>query len=393
MRVTGNERGIALIVTLLIVALLTITVIEFTDSVEVDQHMARNALNGLQASLLARAGINLGEAFLLHDDHPEFDAYVEDWGNTDELNSQLVLPDNMRLRVQIIDEGGKLNINLTRPTTVAEWKRMLNATAQNPAPTLAQVARDALRQLLLAQGADPQAGDAQAGDAQAEDELEDYWNRLFTSVYGDPNSPQPTAPPGTPTPVLGTPNLLDFPSLDDASIVPLLTPSVIRRLRPYVTALPGGVRVNANTAPRAVLQAILGDGGVVDDIISQRQANGLKAGDLASLVSHLNTGTTPGAPLNRAGTLLTVTSQYFRVRASAVVNPNPLTGQGGIRRSAEMLVQRQQRRSPVTNGAAGNALHWTLTRLDWQKEPGGALFDQQPGVDGAPTPGITGMGG
>jgi general secretion pathway protein K len=65
--VVRDERGIALIITLLVVALLTITVIEFTYSVEVDQHMARNALNGLQASLLARSGIALGEALLLHD--------------------------------------------------------------------------------------------------------------------------------------------------------------------------------------------------------------------------------------------------------------------------------------------------------------------------------------
>lgn len=386
MTVTTNERGIALIVTLLIVALLTITVIEFTYSVEIDQHMARNALNGLQASLLTRAGINLGEAFLLHDDHPEFDAYVEDWGNMEELNSQLVLPDNMRLRVQIIDESGKLNINLTRPQNVVEWKRMLNATAQNPVATLAQVTRDALRQLLQGAGA----------DAQAEDELDAYWDQLFKSVYGDPNSAplaQGAAALGTPTPVLGTPSLLDFASLDDASVVPLLTASVIRRLRPYVSALPWGVRVNANTAPRPVLEAILGDPGVVDDIISQRQADGLKAGDLAPILAHLNASATPGTGFNRAGTLLTVTSQFFRVRASAVVNPNPLTGQGGIRRSAEMLVRRTQARTPAANTAAGNALHWTLTRLDWQKEPGAVLFDQPPGVDGEPTPGTAGMGG
>lgn len=386
MTVTANERGIALIVTLLIVALLTITVIEFTDSVQIDQHMARNALNGLQASLLARAGINLGEAFLLHDDHPEFDAYVEDWGNVEQLNSQLVLPDNMRLRVQIIDEGGKLNINLTRPTNLIEWKRMVNATAQNPAPSVAQVARDALRQLLQAQGA----------DAQAEDELDAYWDQLFRSVYGDPNSTPigqgNAGPSGTPTPALNNLNLLDFASLDDASVVPLLTPSVIRRLRPYVSALPIGVRVNANTAPRTVLEAILGDSGVVDDIISQRQADGLKTGDLAPIVGRLNTRAASGTGVNRAGLLLTVTSQFFRVRASAVVNPNPLTGLGGIRRSAEMLVQRMQRRVPAANGAAGNALHWTLTRLDWQKEPGGALFDHEPGVDGEPAPGTPGMG-
>src|ERR1043166_6262788 len=105
----ANERGMAVVITLLVVALLTITVVEFTYSVEIDQHMARNALNGLQASLLARAGINLGEALLLHDNDPWIDAFTEDWcpGPSefscmiDESNSQLLLPENMRLRVQI----------------------------------------------------------------------------------------------------------------------------------------------------------------------------------------------------------------------------------------------------------------------------------------------------
>jgi len=385
MSVSRNERGIALVITLLVVALLTITVIEFTYSVEIDQHMARNALNGLQASLLARAGINLGEAFLLHDDHPEFDSYLEDWGNMDELNSQLVLPDNMRLRVQVIDESGKLNINLTRPVNVMEWKRMATATAQNPLPSLAQVARDALRQLLQAQG----------GDAQTEDALEAYWDLLFRSVYGDPATArigQGNTPSATPVPVVNL-NQFDFPSLEDASVIPGLTPSLIRRLRPYVTALPSGVKVNANTAPRAVLEVILGDSGVVDDIISQRQGDGLKAADITQLAARVNTGTTSGSAVNHGGALLVATSLFFRIRASAIVNPNPFTGLGGIRRSAEMLVMRVQRRVPATTGAAGNALHWTLTRMDWQKEPGAVLFEHEPGVDGEPTPGVSGMGG
>src|ERR1043166_9992226 len=128
----ANERGMAVVITLLVVALLTITVVEFTYSVEIDQHMTRNAINGLQASLLARSGINLGEAYLLHDDNFTVDAFTEEWcpgpddeGRSckiDELNGQIVLPENMRLRVQIIDESGKLNINALRPLNATEWK-------------------------------------------------------------------------------------------------------------------------------------------------------------------------------------------------------------------------------------------------------------------------------
>ena len=59
-----NERGIALFIVLVIVALLTIIVTEFTYSVQLDQHRVRNSIHALQAALLARSGVNLAEGFL-----------------------------------------------------------------------------------------------------------------------------------------------------------------------------------------------------------------------------------------------------------------------------------------------------------------------------------------
>jgi hypothetical protein len=72
----------------------------------------------------------------------------------------------------------------------------------------------------------------------------------------------------------------------------------------------------------------------------------------------------------------------FLIRASAIVNPDPVTGRGGIRRSASMLVLRGRAAGPPTGSS--NALpggqHWTLRRLDWQKEGGAVLFE--PRIDG-----------
>src|SRR4029453_8078374 len=65
-----NERGVALLVVLMIVALLTITVTEFTYSVQIDAHRTRNALHALQAQLWARAGFKLAGGFLMLDDEP-----------------------------------------------------------------------------------------------------------------------------------------------------------------------------------------------------------------------------------------------------------------------------------------------------------------------------------
>ncbi|HUE38678.1 MAG TPA: type II secretion system minor pseudopilin GspK [Candidatus Binatia bacterium] len=64
MRRSARQSGVALLLTLLVVTLLTIVVIEFTYSTEVEAHLTRNALSALQARYLARAGLTLAETVL-----------------------------------------------------------------------------------------------------------------------------------------------------------------------------------------------------------------------------------------------------------------------------------------------------------------------------------------
>jgi general secretion pathway protein K len=385
-----NERGIALVITLLVVALLTIIVVEFTYSAEVDAHMARNALNALQASMLARSGVNLGEAFLLHDDSALVDSYTEDWGNMDLLNSQLILPDNMRLRVQIVDEGGKLNINLTRPRRPQDLLAAQRAGANSSPTQLFQFWTTALGNLLAGRGASPDIANA----------VTQYWSQLFQIAFPGMFAGQPglgatsgQTAAGTPTPggLPTNPFFWDFPSLDDASVIPGLTPSVIRRSRAVLTALDANRqdKVNANTAPAEVLSAIIPGAGVVDNIISQRQEQGLKDNDLTQLLAGLNPQDPAAAQARR---MLGVRTAFFLIRASAVVNPNPITGKGGISRSASMLVRRDPRAGVPSNAAAGTP-RWTLTQLDWQKEGGAGLFQPTPGAEDLPNGGLPGIGG
>lgn len=389
--VITNQRGIALVVTLLVVALLTITVIEFTYSVQIDQHMAHNALSGLQASLLARSGINLGEAFLLHDDDEKVDAFTEEWcpdpgtdGHScriDDANGQVLLPQNMRLRVQIVDEGGKLNLNLVRFQNVNEWSRYRNTLdpkARQGMPV--ELWKMAFERLLQNRGLPPEL----AG------QVLDYWDAIYQARYPNvgvagaaPTQGVPT-PPINPTPDAGT-QALEFASLDDAAVIPGMAPTVIRKLRPVLTALPSTQqqRINANTAPLDVLRAVVDDDDAVNNIVSRRSEGPMKQNDLAQLTRGLNAPVN-GATINYAARLLGVQSSFFQVRASGVVNPNPVTGRGGISRSATMLVRRVRR--AATAGNSASAVPWTLTQLDWQKEGGAALFQaqgdqEQPGTD------------
>ncbi|MCX8071515.1 MAG: type II secretion system protein GspK [Candidatus Binatia bacterium] len=376
-----RERGVALVMALAVVALLTITVTEFFFSAEIDARMARNSVHSLQAALLARSGITLGEALLVQDQDPLTDSFLEEWCplqaregkacQIDDGGGLIALPPNSRLRVEIWDESGKVNINLTRPQTQAEWR----AGRLNPNPEQAPQRYQAwLFTLGRLMNSRPEAITA----------LDDYWNQLFELYFGpigSPNMPGTTPTPGAPaglTPgAAATPpplTTLYFGSLDEVTAVPgFVTQEELRRLRPYVTAYgwPFPSQVNANTAPREVLNAIIGDAQVVDEIIQQRQSQVLQASSVLTLV---NSASTNQDPIYRnARTMLGARSNVYSIRATAIVNLNPMTGMGGISRSAVMLVRRDPKQ--VQPGATGGTVtRWKLTRLYWQKEGGAVLF-------------------
>lgn len=377
----GNERGVALIMALLVVALLTITVTEFFFSVEIDARMARNSVHSLQAALLARSGISLGEALLMQDQDPLTDSFLEEWCplqaregracQIDDGGGFIALPPNSRLRVEIWDESGKINVNLTRPQTQAEWR----AGRLNPNP---EQAPQRYQSWLFALG---RVMDSRTDAITA---LDDYWNQLFEFYFGPLTNPAGGgATPTAGTSAAQTPGLMATPpplttlyfgSLDEVTAVPgFLTAGELRRYRAFLTAFawPFPSQVNANTAPREVLTAIIGDAQVVEEIVQQRQTQVLQASNVLALIT---TASTNQDPLYRnARMMLGARSNVYSIRATAIVNMNPMTGTGGISRSAEMLVRRDPKQ--VQPGTAGGTVtRWKLTRLYWQKDAGAVLF-------------------
>ncbi len=381
----ADEKGVALVIVLLIVALLTITTMEFADSTNIYAHMTRNSINGMQAGMLARSGINIGEAFLLHDEDPMVDGFAEEWCpepleescRIDE--SFLQLPANLRLRIQIFDESGKVNINLTRPANLEE--------AELPDPTrppLFYAWEEVLQRLLEGNGIDP----------IAVERLHEYWKQKMEANAAEIEAASSTENPANPQPdgtggseeaggasvqnltAAQVDAMMDFPSLDDANIALGLSAREMQRIRDFVTALPKRrfPMVNANTAPRQVLDALIGDGSISESVITQRLEAPLQQADWIQLIAGLDTQDPAFMHVRR---MVQTRSYMFRVTASALVNPDPTTGLGGIGRTASMLVRRVPR--AARQGAEGNAGRWTLTRMDWQKEGGAKLFVQNEG--------------
>lgn len=380
-----NERGAALLLAIAVVALLTITVTEFFLSAEVDSRMARNSVHSLQASLLARSGIALGESLLVKDADPVTDSFVEEWcpavaheGMACQIEDGaglIMIPEGMRLRVEIWDESAKINVNLTRPQNQNEWRLGRMTADPRMAPQRYQSWLFALGRVVEARG----------GSEELITALDEYWNQLFELYFGPVGPPGGSPGAGTPTPssaggtagpTSSPPRLstLYFNSLDEVVAVNgFLRSSDLRRMRGSVTALgwPFQSQVNANTASRDVLQAIIGDAEVVATIIAERQNQPLTA---ATVITMLNSSSTLKDPQYRnARVMVGARSNVFLIRASAIVNVNPLTGLGGVSRSMEMLVRREPR--PVQAGASGGTVNrWRLTRLFWQKEGGAILF-------------------
>lgn len=370
-----------LIIVLIVVALLTITVLEFAFTTQIDQHRTRNALHAMQAQLLARSGINLAEGFLMLDDEPQYDSYAEDWWlQLHQFCQGLQLDPTMRIRCTVRDESGKLNLNNTREPRRRVESQQVTASA---------VLRDAMRCMFTKRGV----------DVEVVDKLADYWQQEV-----------PPNPDGTPGQVP------DFGSLEDFGAAFGVPTEALQQLRSVVTAQPRALlpHINANTAPAEVLAAVVNAEKVpdcpADDVVQkivERQQdidNPMKStGDVTALMQGVENASIKG-------TLFDVRSRLYRLEASALTNIDPDNpNSGGIGQTVSALVARQT--GPATGvagqkttGAAGTVAtggtaqqgvgangkplpNWTLRPLDWQKEGGARLFRAAPTEE--ETPGAT----
>lgn len=102
----NNQRGSALIVTLLLVTVLVSLVVDFVYKVHIDSSSLSNWSNAQRASFIARSGQTLGSLFL---DEIKESIY------SDERKMDLPINENFgagsKLTVQIEDENSKFNIN------------------------------------------------------------------------------------------------------------------------------------------------------------------------------------------------------------------------------------------------------------------------------------------
>ena len=282
--VQTNERGLALVATLLVVTLLTIIVMEFTYSAQVNHHLARNALSALQASYLARSAVNLAQLILTQDARESgIDSLNEVWAQP-----LPVLPVGQGwVAVHISDEMGKLNLNALR----------------NANGTIDRTWREVAERLFAEVGVDPARLDPLVDWLDADDfpeprgaEKEHYLS--LTSPYEPRNG------------LLLT--------LGELARVEGFDPRTVERLRTVVSVLPvRDTKVNVNTAPTEVLFALFSPHGtqVVDILLTTRQETPFHGAK--EVRERLGLTASAFAGFSQ---LIDARSHYFSVQASAMVN-------------------------------------------------------------------------
>lgn len=305
-----NERGVALILALFIVALATIVVLGLSQTVYYDQKATRALTERIQSDYLLKSAVNtawLLLSFPKPPNQPE-DWLGEPWAQVSLLR-QPIIPELENLRMEIVDEQGKINLNAiasaspasqvpsfgsstvaaggsgTSKSVVAStfWKFALESVLQRSGFRPAEATEEGLQRTVGNKGFSIHRQIAVLHD----------WIDSDSTSHQDPQFHSD----GT-----GIESRADraffynrpFRSLSELILVPGMTIENVERIAPFVKAEvdENGSRdsgkVNINTAPPLVLVALDLPTNFVDEILGQRleqplnQSNELLAQMLAA---------------------------------------------------------------------------------------------------------------
>jgi general secretion pathway protein K len=105
-----DERGVALLLALVVIALLLSLMVDFSYTMMVDLTLAANMRDEQKAFYVARSGIEMARHMLQEDD-TEYDALDEDWAHFDEHPGYISEDDEGRFKGTVEDEAAKFPIN------------------------------------------------------------------------------------------------------------------------------------------------------------------------------------------------------------------------------------------------------------------------------------------
>jgi len=277
-----NQRGLALLLVLLVITLLVAMVVEFDYRTRIDLRAAGNLRDGLQATYLAKAGISAAQAVLK-------DEQRRNPGGPTDLTALWAVPvpplpvGEGTVSVKITDEYGKLNINNLGKQALPDQKQKAIKQATDLF-RLAQVDPIIAESIV----------DAIADWVDTDNEV--------TQPYGVEESYYQSLP----KPYHCKDKPMDL--LSELHLIKGMTDEIYQKVSPYLTVSSSG-QININTADPIVLQALGFDETAVKKLMENRPFKtpgdllNLFKGEEAANVYIINQG------------LLTVKSNIFSVEA------------------------------------------------------------------------------
>jgi general secretion pathway protein K len=134
-----GQKGMALVMTLLILTLLVVTGLELNRAVRVEANLAGNFRDLTQSSYIAQSGVEIGR-LVIQNDNPAYDGLNEQWAQFESLSSfsQMLFTEGS-FTGRIVDENSKLNPNglIDRfgnvdPKKMTQMERLLVFLDYNP---------------------------------------------------------------------------------------------------------------------------------------------------------------------------------------------------------------------------------------------------------------------
>lgn len=248
-----DERGIALLLVLVIVTLASIFVVHMSWKSSLEARQNKAVERSLQAEYLLKSALNFARVLIMADQVPEVDGKTDPWAN-----GVLSLADGALLPLEMLGihtPGIRLSLEV-RP---ADSKFPLQAIKDNP------VHRDAAVRLFQALGFD--------NDKQA-DTTGLFPGRVFTSAemvaniidyydsdkesYQSPDFPNASGIEGQLPEGLELRNEGKMSRVSELAAIPGFSPARVQLLLPFTRVL-GKQKMNVNFIPKVVLQSLSDD--------------------------------------------------------------------------------------------------------------------------------------
>lgn len=235
-----ENRGSALIITLLVVATLTGLTFAFSEDSSIELTLAGFSKNGHQAHQMARSGIHHALALLDQDKERDMDSLNEDWSRFGAESFPEEISVGLSFSGRIVDENRKININYLR-----EYTGEINEKRAEQLLRLFRVL--GLEENLV----DPILDWLDGDNIKRVDGAENDYYESLKAPYSSPNSPLLTI--GQIFMVKGIGEISSFGERGE------------KRLLDYLTLYSDG-KININTASPEVLQSL--DEGI-DPVLAQ----------------------------------------------------------------------------------------------------------------------------